>query len=137
MLPDGGMRAMLAVSAFHISQNSFTGLLPESGLREGGFAKGRFVTSCNKERSNKYWYFGLSVNERVAWGSWATFGCLSLRSFFVGAHRWGAIWTDHDDAYKNLEAPFNPNALAATTAPYRIADTPFWQCALLENELRL
>eukprot|EP00971_Amphidinium_carterae_P000258 5473-Amphidinium_carterae.1 len=33
-LPDGGMRAMLAVTNFDISENSFTGMLPESGLRE-------------------------------------------------------------------------------------------------------
>eukprot|EP00971_Amphidinium_carterae_P004560 91358-Amphidinium_carterae.1 len=33
-LPDGGMRAMLAVSNFDISRNSFTGVLPESSLRE-------------------------------------------------------------------------------------------------------
>eukprot|EP00971_Amphidinium_carterae_P316348 6287921-Amphidinium_carterae.1 len=34
-LPDGGMRAMLAVTCFLIALNSFTGTLPESGsLRE-------------------------------------------------------------------------------------------------------
>eukprot|EP00971_Amphidinium_carterae_P169913 3366605-Amphidinium_carterae.1 len=33
-LPDGGMRAMRAVTTFSIGVNSFTGMLPESGLTE-------------------------------------------------------------------------------------------------------
>eukprot|EP00971_Amphidinium_carterae_P004405 88210-Amphidinium_carterae.1 len=45
-LPNGGMRAMLAVTYFDISENSFMGRFPESRLRkvtEFGIHKNRFA----------------------------------------------------------------------------------------------
>eukprot|EP00971_Amphidinium_carterae_P173976 3448553-Amphidinium_carterae.1 len=44
MLPDGGMRAMLAVSHFEINENHFTGMLPESGPRKVG--RFHIYTNC-------------------------------------------------------------------------------------------